>query len=206
MGKLIVTEFITLDGIIDDPGGSEGHPHGGWSFRFPAPEGQQFKFEELLAADVQLMGRVTYEGFAAAWPAMEESTGEFGKRMNSMPKVVVSTTLTDPAWNNTTVISGNVPAEVARLKEQYQGDVLVPASATLVDTLREHDLVDEYHLMVHPVVLGSGKRLFKEGAAGTDLTLTDCRKAGPDVLLLILRPATTQHGEGSPGQDATPAS
>ncbi len=133
MGKLIVTEFITLDGIIDDPGGSEGHPHGGWSFRFPAPEGQQFKFEELLAADVQLMGRVTYEGFAAAWPAMEESTGEFGKRMNSMPKVVVSTTLTDPAWNNTTVISGDVPAGVARLKEQYQGDVLVPASATLVD-------------------------------------------------------------------------
>src|SRR6266487_3419938 len=95
-----------------------------------------------------------------------------------------------PPRNNTTVISGDVPAEVARLKEQYQGDVLVPASATLVDTLREHDLVDEYHLMVHPIVLGSGKRLFKEGAAGTDLALTDCRKAGPDVLLLILRPAT----------------
>src|SRR5438034_790401 len=91
MGKLIVTEFITLDGIIDDPGGSEGHPHGGWSFRFPAPEGQQFKFEELLAADVQLMGRVTYEGFAAAWPAMEESAGEFGKRLNSMPKGVGTT-------------------------------------------------------------------------------------------------------------------
>jgi dihydrofolate reductase len=206
MGKLIVTEFITLDGIIDDPGGSEGHPHGGWSFRFPAPEGQQFKFEELLAADVQLMGRVTYEGFAAAWPAMEETTGEFGKRMNSMPKVVVSTTLTDPAWKNTTVISADVPAQVAKLKEQYQGDVLVPASATLVDTLREHDLVDEYHLMVHPVVLGSGKRLFKEGAAGTDLALTDCRKAGPDVLLLILRPASRRDGEGSPGQDGSPAS
>jgi len=154
MGKLIVTEFITLDGIIDDPGGSEGHPHGGWSFRFPALEGQQFKFEELLAADVQLMGRVTYEGFAAAWPAMEETTGEFGKRMNSMPKVVVSTTLTDPAWNNTTVISGDVPAQVARLKEQYQGDVL----------------------------------------AGTDLQLTDCRKAGPDVLLMILQPATRKDG------------
>jgi dihydrofolate reductase len=206
MGKLIVTEFITLDGIIDDPGGSEGHPHGGWSFRFPAPEGQQFKFEELLAADVQLMGRVTYEGFAAAWPGMEESTGEFGKRMNSMPKVVVSTTLTDPAWNNTTVISADVPAAVAKLKEQYQGDVLVPASATLVDTLREHDLVDEYHLMVHPVVLGSGKRLFKEGAAGTDLQLTDCRKAGPDVLLLILQPASRKNAGVSPAQDVSPAS
>jgi dihydrofolate reductase len=137
MGKLVVTEFITLDGIIEDPGGSEGTPHGGWSFRFPTPDGEQFKFEELLAADVQLLGRVTYEGFAAAWPAMEEVAGEFGKRMNSMPKVVVSTTLTDPAWNNTTVISGDVPAEVAKLKERYQGDVLVPASATLVDTLRE---------------------------------------------------------------------
>jgi dihydrofolate reductase len=189
MGKLIVTEFITLDGIIEDPGGAEGTPNGGWSFRFPAPDAEQFKFEELLAADVQLMGRVTYEGFAAAWPGMEESTGEFGKRMNSMPKVVVSTTLTDPAWNNTTVISGDVAAEVARLKTRYEGDVLVQASATLVDTLREHHLVDEYRLMVHPIVLGSGKRLFKEGAAGTGLALTDSRKVGPDVLLLIYRPA-----------------
>jgi dihydrofolate reductase len=199
MGKLVVTEFITLDGIIDDPGGSEGTPHGGWSFRFPAPDGEQFKFEELLAADVQLLGRVTYEGFATAWPAMEEVAGEFGKRMNSMPKVVVSTALTDPAWNNTTVISGDVPAEVAKLKERYEGDVLVQGSATLIGTLAEHDLVDEYHLMVHPVVLGSGKRLFKESAAGTELTLTDCRKVGPDVLLLIYRPARGQ------GHD-TPAS
>lgn len=200
MGKIVVTEFITLDGIIEDPGGAEGTPNGGWSFRSPAPDAEQFKFEELLAADVQLMGRVTYEGFAAAWPAMEETTGEFGKRMNSMPKVVVSTTLTDPAWKNTTVISGDVAAEVARLKARYEGDVLVPASATLVDTLREHDLVDEYRLMVHPVVLGSGKRLFKDGAAGTELALADSRKVGPDVLLLIYRPASR------PGRDDTPAS
>jgi dihydrofolate reductase len=200
MGKIVVTEFITLDGIIEDPGGAEGTPNGGWSFRSPAPDAEQFKFEELLAADVQLMGRVTYEGFAAAWPAMEETTGEFGKRMNSMPKVVVSTTLTDPAWKNTTVISGDVAAEVARLKARYEGDVLVPASATLVDTLREHDLVDEYRLMVHPVVLGSGKRLFKDGAAGTELALTDSRKVGPDVLLLIYRPASR------PGRDDIPAS
>jgi dihydrofolate reductase len=197
MGKLVVTEFMSLDGIIEDPGGAEGTPHGGWSFRFPTPEGQQYKYEELLASDVQLLGRVTYEGFAAAWPQMEEATGEFGKRMNNMPKVVVSTTLTEPEWNNTTVISGNVAAEVARLKEHYQGDVLVSASATLVDTLREHDLVDEYRLMVHPVVLGSGKRLFKKGAAGTGLTLVDCRKVGPDVLLLIYRPASKE-GNGVP--------
>jgi dihydrofolate reductase len=198
MGKLVVTEFISLDGIIEDPGGVEGTPHGGWSFRFPTPDGQQFKFEELLAGDVQLLGRVTYEGFAAAWPAMEESTGEFGKRMNSMPKVVVSTTLTEATWKNTTIISGDVAAEVARLKARYQGDVLVPASATLVDTLREHDLVDEYRLMVHPIVLGSGKRLFKEGAAGTELELTDCRKVGPDVLLLTYRPASRKDDGTAP--------
>ena len=110
MGKLIVTEFISLDGIIEDPGGAEGYAHGGWSFRSPAPDSETFKFEELQAADVQLMGRVTYDGFAAAWPAMEEATGEFGRKMNNMPKVVVSTTLTNPEWKNTTVISGNVAA------------------------------------------------------------------------------------------------
>ena len=189
MGKLIVTEFISLDGIIEDPGGAEGYAHGGWSFRSPAPGSETFKFEELQAADVQLMGRVTYDGFAAAWPAMEETTGEFGRKMNNMPKVVVSTTLTNPEWKNTTVISGNVAGEVAKLKEQYAGDVLVPASATLVDTLREHDLVDEYRLMVHPVVLGSGKRLFKEGAGGTELELVETRTMGPSVLLLTYRPA-----------------
>ena len=198
MGKLVVTEFMTLDGVIEDPGGAEGSPHGGWSFRFPTPDGEAFKFDELLASDVQLMGRVTYEGFAAAWPAMEEATGEFGKRMYNMPKVVVSTTLTDPQWNNTTVISGDVVAEVVKLKEQYKGDVLVPASATLAETLRVHDLVDEYHLMVHPVVVGGGKRLFKDSAAVTDLTLTDCRKVGPDVLLLIYRPANREPGTARP--------
>jgi dihydrofolate reductase len=107
---------------------------------------------------------------------MEEATGEFGKRMNNMPRVVVSTTLTHPAWNNTTVISGDVAAEVAKLKQHYQGDVLVPGSAALVETLRAHDLVDEYRLMVHPVVLGGGKRLFKDSAAVTGRMLTGCRK------------------------------
>jgi dihydrofolate reductase len=189
MGKLVVTEFVTLDGVIEDPGGAEGTPQGGWSFRFPAPDSQKLKWEELQAADVQLMGRVTYDGFAAAWPDMEEATGEYGKRMNSMPKVVVSTTLTEAAWHNTTIISGDVPAAVAKLKAQYDGDVLVPASATLVATLREHGLVDEYRLMVHPIVLGSGKRLFQDTAAGTALELVDCRPVGPDVLLLTYRPA-----------------
>lgn len=191
MGKLIVSEFISLDGVIEDPGGGEGTEHGGWSFRHPAPEGQQFKIDELRGSDVQLLGRVTYEGFAAAWPAMEESTGEFGKKMNAMPKVVVSATLTGAAWTNTMIIAGNVADEVARLKQQYSGDILVQGSATLVRTLAGHDLVDEYHLMVHPVVLGHGKRLFGDGFAETDLELADCRKAGPDVLLLIYRPASS---------------
>lgn len=192
MGKLVVTEFVSLDGIIEDPGGAEGTRQGGWTFRFPAPEGQQYKFDELQASDVQLLGRVTYEGFAAAWPGLEEAAGDFARRMNAMPKVVVSTTLTEATWNNTTIIAGNVASEVARLKDQYEGDVLVAGSATLVDTLRELDLVDEYRLMVHPVVLGTGKRLFRDGAAGTDLQLVDSRKVGPDVLLLTYRPASKQ--------------
>jgi dihydrofolate reductase len=194
MGKLVVTEFISLDGIIEDPGGSEGSEHGGWSFRHPAPDGEQFKGDELRDSDVQLLGRVTYEGFAAAWPAMEEATGDYGKKMNAMPKVVVSTTLTEPTWNNTTIISGNVADEVARLKAQYHGDILVQGSATLAQTLAEHGLVDEYRLMVHPVVLGTGKRLFSGSAAGTDLQLVDSRKVGPDVLLLVYRPASGEAG------------
>jgi len=194
MGKLVVTEFISLDGIIEDPGGSEGSEHGGWSFRHPAPDGEQFKGDELRDSDVQLLGRVTYEGFAAAWPAMEEATGDYGKKMNAMPKVVVSTTLTEPTWNNTTIISGNVADEVARLKAQYDGDILVQGSATLAQTLAEHGLVDEYRLMVHPVVLGTGKRLFSGTAAGTDLQLVGSRKVGPDVLLLIYRPASGEAG------------
>jgi dihydrofolate reductase len=189
MGKLVVTEFVSLDGVIEDPGGAEGFKHGGWSFRFPTPEAEKFKFDELMTSDVQLLGRITYQGFAAAWPAMEESMGEFAVRMNTMPKVVVSATLTEPAWQNTTVSAGDVPAEVTRLKGQYQGDILVAGSATLVGTLREHDLVDEYRLMMYPVLLGSGKRLFADSAAATDLTLAESRKVGPDVLLLTYRPA-----------------
>ena len=191
MGKLVVSEFITLDGVIEDPGGSEDSEYGGWSFRHPAPEGQQFKADELAAADVQLLGRVTYEGFAAAWPAMEETTGEFGRKMNAMPKVVVSTTLTEATWHNTTIISGNLAEEVAGLKQRYPGDVLVAGSATLVRSLAGHNLVDEYRLMVHPVVLGRGKRLFSDGFPVADLELAESRKVGPDVEMLIYRPVTS---------------
>ena len=190
MGKVVVSEFISLDGVIEDPGGAEGTEFGGWTFRFPAEDGQKFKFEELVASDVLLLGRLTYEEFAAAWPAMEETTGEFGVKMNNMPKVVISTTLTEPAWRNTTVVSEDIAGAVAKLKEQYDGDVLVGGSAILIDELRDLDLIDEYRLMLHPVVLGQGKKLFKDGTAPTDLVLVESRAVGPDVLLLTYRPAT----------------
>ena len=190
MGKVVVSEFISLDGVIEDPGGAEGTEFGGWTFRFPAEDGQKFKFEELVASDVLLLGRLTYEEFAAAWPAMEETTGEFGVKMNNMPKVVVSTTLTEPAWRNTTVVSEDIAGAIAKLKEQYDGDVLVGGSASLIDELRDLDLIDEYRLMLHPVVLGQGKKLFKDGTAPTDLVLVESRAVGPDVLLLTYRPAT----------------
>jgi dihydrofolate reductase len=194
MGKLVVSEFISLDGVIEDPGGAEGYAHGGWTFRFPAPDSEAYKFEELTAADVQLLGRVTYDGFSQAWPAMEAETGEFGAKMNGMPKVVVSTTLTDPTWKNTTVISENVAAEVKALKDRTEGDVLVAGSARLAQFLRENDLVDEYRLIVYPVVLGSGKRLFADGPAPSDLQLVESRNVGPDVLLLVYRPAGKDAG------------
>ena len=190
MGKVVVSEFISLDGVIEDPGGAEGTEFGGWTFRFPAEDGQKFKLEELVASDVLLLGRLTYEEFAAAWPAMEETTGEFGVKMNNMPKVVVSTTLTEPAWRNTTVVSEDIDGAIAKLKEQYDGDVLVGGSAILIDELRDLDLIDEYRLMLHPVVLGQGKKLFKDGTAPTDLVLVESRAVGPDVLLLTYRPAT----------------
>jgi dihydrofolate reductase len=198
MGRVVVSEFITLDGVAESPGGSDDTEFGAWSFRHPAPDGQQFKMDELRASDVQLLGRVTYEGFAKAWPAMEESTGEFGKKMNAMPKFVVSTTITDPAWNNTTVISGDLPGEVGKLKERYDGDILVAGSVKLVQALAQHDLVDEYRLMVHPVVLGQGKRLFSDGFPAADLELAESRQVGPDVLLLVYRRATSTPGEPGP--------
>ena len=169
-------EFISLDGVFEDPGGAEGYQHGGWSFTFDqGADGGKFKLDELMAADAQLLGRVTYEGFAKAWPAMEDPVG-FASKMNAMPKYVVSATLTDPAWNNTTVITLE---EAGKLKDQYQGDILVAGSGQLVRGLTGLGLVDEYRLMVFPLVLGTGKRLF-DGAARTRLKLTDVTSIGPD--------------------------
>ena len=185
MGKIVVTEFMTLDCVIEAPGGGEGFEHEGWSFRFErGPEGDKFKFDELMEADAQLLGRVTYQAFAQAWPSMTDEAG-FADRMNGMPKYVVSTTLDKAEWNNSTLIRDDVAEEVSRLRQRPGGDILVAGSATLVRTLMEHDLVDEYRLMVHPIVLGTGKRLFDDGSKLTELRLVEAKPVGPDGVVIL---------------------
>ena len=186
MGNVVVTEFVTLDGVIEAPGGGEEFEHAAWSFDFDrGDDGDRFKFDELMASEAQLLGRVTYEGFAKAWPAMTDDAG-FAEKMNAMPKYVVSTTLSDAdaEWNNSTVIRDNVADQVSRIKRETDGDILVAGSAQLVKTLNEHDLVDEYRLMVFPVVLGSGKRLFDGGTRRT-LRLVDSKPVGPDGIFVL---------------------
>jgi dihydrofolate reductase len=178
MGKLVVTEFVSVDGVFEDPGGAEGYEHGGWTFEYDrGDDGNKFKVDELMDAEVQLLGRVTYEGFAEAWPSRE---GEFADKLNNDPKYVVSTTLEDPAWQNTTVISGNVAEEIAELKERTDGVILVAGSGTLVGALLEADLVDELRLMVFPTVLGRGRRLFPDGIDRLKLTLAESKQVGSD--------------------------
>src|SRR5215207_8926422 len=160
MGRIVVTEFVSLDGVMEDPGGSEDFKYGGWSFEIErGEEGNKFKLDETLASEALLLGRVTYEGFAAAWPSRD---GDFADKFNGMPKYVVSSTLENPEWNNSTVLKGDVAEEVSKLKQEQDGDIVVHGSAQLVQALLENDLVDELRLMVFPVVLGSGKRLFGE--------------------------------------------
>jgi dihydrofolate reductase len=183
MGKIVVTEFVSLDGVMEDPGGAENFEHGGWTFEIDrGEEGDKFKMDELLEAEAQLLGRKTYEGFAAAWPTMEDEVG-FADKMNSMLKYVYSTSLQDPTWANTTVLSGDFAEDIRKLKDEVDGVILVAGSATLVQGLVDNDLVDEIRLMVFPVVLGSGKRLF--GASGKKpLTLTDTKSIGAGVQVL----------------------
>jgi len=190
MAKLVVTEFVSLDGVMEDPGGAEAYKHGGWTFKFDrGSEGDRFKLDELLASDALLLGRVTYQGFAKAWPSMTDEVG-FAQKMNSMRKFVVSTTLTDEeaTWENSEVIRGDVAGEIARLKAEPGGDILVAGSCSLVHSLIEHGLVDEYRLMVFPIVLGSGKRLFTETSDATRLALTESGTVGDGILLLTYRP------------------
>ena len=178
MGKLVVTEFVSVDGVFEDPGGSENYEHGAWTFEYDrGDEGNRFKLDELMEAEVQLFGRVTFEGFAAAWPSRE---GEFADRINSGRKVVVTTTLTEPKWQNSTVISDDVPGQIVKLKEDVAGVILVAGSGTLVGTLLEHDLVDEIRLMIFPTILGRGKRLFPDGIDRLKLRLVEVRTVGTD--------------------------
>ena len=172
MRTLIVSEYVTLDGVMEAPGGEPTHPHTGWVIDYSGPEQVRYKLQEVLDADVLLVGRVTYESFAGAWPNYE---GEFADKMNGMPKVVVSSTLTDPGWNNTTVLQGDVAAGVTELKAQDGGPVLVAGSGTLVHTLLDNDLVDELRLMAFPVTIGSGLRVFPETTKKTAWTLSDTR-------------------------------
>ena len=188
MGDVVCTEFISLDGVIEDPGGSEGSILGAWTFEFNrGEEGNEFKLDELRAADAQLFGRVTYEGFAASWPERRETTGEFGVRINELPKYVVSTTLSDAdaSWEGSTVIRDNMAGSIARLKQQFQGDILIAGSATLTRSLLKEGLINRLNLMLFPVVLGTGKRLFAEEPPRCSFDLVESKPVGPDGVLVL---------------------
>jgi dihydrofolate reductase len=196
MGRIVVTEFVSLDGVMEDPGGAENFEHGGWSFEFDrGEEGDKFKLDEALDAEALLLGRATYEGFAAAWPSRE---GEFADKFNSMPKYVVSSTLDEAEWNNSTVLKGDVVEEVSKLRQGPAGDIVVHGSAQLVQALVEHDLVDELRLMVFPVVLGKGKRLFDGTSDKKPLKLAYSKTVGDGVAILIYEPA----GKEAKGSDS----
>jgi dihydrofolate reductase len=187
MGRIVVTEFISLDGVVEAPGGGEEFEHGGWSLEINrGDEGNQFKLDETMSSEALLLGRVTYEGFASSWPSRE---GEFADKFNTMPKYVVSSTLDDPDWDNTTVLKGDVVEEVAKLKQDQDGEIVVHGSPRLVQALLDQDLVDEVRLMVFPVVLGSGKRLFGETSDKKPLRLVDSKVVGDGVAIMVYQPA-----------------
>jgi dihydrofolate reductase len=181
--RLVVTEYASLDGVIEDPVGMEGSGLGNWTGPFTrGPAGDKFKHEELFASDAVLLGRRTYEGFAAVWPTVKDETG-LAERMNSLPKFVASTTISSADWRNSTVLSGDLPAAIRTLKQQFQGDILVYGSASLVHALTPSRVIDEYRLMIYPTVLGRGKRLFPDGATSA-LTLLECTQLGSGIVLL----------------------
>ena len=184
MGKIAVTEFISIDGVVEDPGGSEDFKYGGWSFEFSrGEEGDKFKLDETMSSDALLLGRVTYEGFADAWPKRE---GEFADKFNDMPKYVVSSTLSDPEWTNSVVVDGGDLAEaVPRIRDEHDGDIVVHGSVQLAQALLEQDLVDELRLMVFPVALGAGKRLFGETSDKKTLKLVESQTVGDGVVILV---------------------
>lgn len=185
MGRIVVTEFVSLDGVMEAPGG-EDFKYPGWSFQFDRGEdGDQFKLDETLATDALLLGRRTYESFAAAWPSRE---GEFADKFNAMPKYLVSSTIEDPEWNNTTVLEGDVVEAVTRLRDDLDGIIQVPGSRQLVQALIENDLVGELHLMIFPVLLGTGKRVFGETSDMKKMRLVESKTVGEGIVILIYVP------------------
>jgi dihydrofolate reductase len=188
MGRIVVTEFVSLDGVMEDPGGSEHFKHGGWSFKFDRGEdGDKFKLDETMDSTALLLGRKTWEGFADAWPSRD---GEFADKFNNMPKYVVSSTLQNgDRWTNSTVLGGDVVDAVSKLKSEQDGNIVVHGSAQLTQTLIENDLVDELRLMVFPVVLGTGKRIFGDLTDAKRLKLSDSKTVGEGVSILVYQPA-----------------
>jgi dihydrofolate reductase len=185
----VAAEYVTVDGVMTDPGGVGEIEQGGWSNEYFDDELAKYQSEQLFASDALLLGRVTFEGFAAAWPSMEETEGEFAVRMNALPKFVASRTLSEPlAWNGT-LLEGDLGDEVAKLKRQPGEDLLIYGSGEVVNALHPHGLIDRYTLMVFPVTLGAGKRLFKEGTDQTHLKLTDVQTTSTGVALLTYRTA-----------------
>jgi dihydrofolate reductase len=188
MGRIVVTEYISVDGVVEAPSGTEAFERVGWTDDFSrGPEGDRFKVEETMASDALLLGRGTYDGFAPVWPQVE---GEFADKFNTMPKYVVSSTLESPEWSNTTVLRGDVVKEVAQLKERHERDIVVHGSPQLVQTLLEHDLVDELRLMVYPVVVGAGKRLFADTSQKRNLRLVETKTFDDGIHVLVYRPAS----------------
>lgn len=182
MGRIVVTEYISIDGVIEAPGGDEDYEHVNWVFEFERGEdGQKFKDDETLGSEALLLGRITYEGFAPAWPTFE---GEVADKMNAMPKYVISKTLVDPDWNNTTVLQGDVIDEATALKERVDGDIVVHGSAQLAQALFAAGLVDELRLMVFPLVLGSGKKLFHGDGKKMYMPLRDVKTVGDGITIL----------------------
>jgi dihydrofolate reductase len=186
MGTIVKSNFVSLDGVVQDPAGNEGFRRGGWVGRInDRPELSKLALDEALAAEALLLGRRSYEFLAALWPAR---SGELADRLNSLPKYVVSSTLEDPEWNNSTVLKGDVVSEVSKLKQELNGEIVVPASFQLLRTLLEHDLVDELRLMIIPVVLGAGERLFAETSDMKPMRLVDSRTIDNGIACLTYEP------------------
>jgi dihydrofolate reductase len=181
MSRIVVSQFVSVDGVIEDPIGIEDLGRGEWVHASTGPEGGKYKLDEIMDAAALLLGRRTYDSYAGAWPERDD---EYADKINSMPKYVASSTLVDPTWTNTTVLGGDAAASVGALKQQVDGDILIHGSAQLTYALMEHDLVDEWRLMIFPVVVGAGKRFFDDPGKAVDVRLVECRAVGEGVAIV----------------------